>query len=125
MVRYDPSEVVTFDVLRRELAQQAAQQAEVVAKLMDEKIQLAQKNTMEQFSTTMKQQAAIKKHEKIEMLTQEYQALEATLHCQHPGDDSDAVRRTMEQIKRQYNTRVSQFQRNHADTELNTPPLLV
>ena len=117
--------MVTIDVLRRELAQQAAQQAEVVAKLMDEKIQVAQKNTMEQFSTSMKQQATIKKQEKIEMLTQEYQALEATLHCQHPGDDSDAVRRTMEQVERQYNTLVSQFQRNHADTGLHSPPLHV
>ena len=52
-------------MLRKELAQQAAQQAEVVAKLMDENIQLLQKVMMEQFSVTMKQQAAIKKYEKI------------------------------------------------------------
>ena len=64
---------------------------------MDEIIQLAQKNTMEQYSTSIKQQAAIKKQEMIAMLTQEYQALEAILHCQQPGDDSDAVRRTMKQ----------------------------
>ena len=125
MVRYDPTAVVTFEELRRELAHQAAQQTEAVAKLMDEKIQLSQKNTLEQFATSMKQQAAIKKHEKIEMLTQEYQALKATLLRQHPGDDSDAVRHTMEQVERQYHTLVSQFHRNHADTGLQPPPLHV
>ena len=48
---------------------------------------------MDQFSATIKQQAAIKKHDKIKILTQEYQAQESTLHRQHPGDDSDSVRR--------------------------------
>ena len=113
MVRYDPAAVVTFDVLRKELAQQAAQQAEAVAKLMDKKIQLAQ-------NTTMKQQATIKKFEKIKMLTQEYQALETTLHRKHPGDDNDVVRRSMEQVERQYNTLVTQFQRNHTDTTVSS-----
>ena len=80
---------------------------------------------MDQFSATMKQQAAIKKHEKIEMLTQEYQALEATLHRQHPGEDSDVVRRTLEQEERQYKTLVTQFQRHFADTGLHPPPLHV
>ena len=59
------------------------------------------------------------------MLTQEYHALEATLHCQDSGDDSDAVRRTIKQVERQYNTLVSQFQRNHADTGLHPAPLHV
>ena len=88
-------------------------------------VQLTQKSTMEQLCTTIKQQAAITKHEKIKMLTQEYQALAATLHCQHPGDDSDAVRRTIEQVERQYNTLVSRFQRKNADTGLHPPPLHV
>ena len=61
MVRYDPSAVVSFDVLRRELAQQAAQLDEVVPKLIYEKLQLAQKNTIEQFSFSIKQRDAIKK----------------------------------------------------------------
>ena len=80
---------------------------------------------MDQLSATMKQQAEIKRHEKIEMLAPEYQALEATLHTQHPGDNSDAVRRSMEQVERQYNTLAIQFQRNHADTELHPPALHV
>ena len=63
--------------------------------------------------------------EKIEMLTQEYQALKATLLRQHPGDDSDAVRHTREQVERQYHTLVSQFHRNHAYTGLQPPPLHV
>ena len=125
MVRYDPTAAVTFDVLRRELAQQAAQQTEAVTKLMDEKIQLSQKHTLEQFATYMKQQAAIKKQEKIEILAQEYQALKETLNYQHPGDDSDEVRHKMEQVERQYNTLVSQFHRNYADTGLQPPPLTV
>ena len=125
MVRYDPAAVVTLDMLRKEMAQQAAQQAEAVAKLMDEKIQISQKVTMEQFSASMKQQAAVKKYEKIEMLTQDYHDLEETLHRQHPGDDSDSVRRSMAQIERQYNTLITQFQRNHADSGLHPPPLHV
>ena len=125
MVRYDPAAVVTFDLLRKELAQQAAQQAEAVAKLMDEKIQLAQKNTINQFSATMKRQAAIKKYENIDRLTQEYQALAATLHRNHPGDDNDTVRRSMEQVERQYNTLLTQFQRNHANAGLHPPSLHV
>ena len=80
---------------------------------------------MKQYSTFIKQQAAIKKHKKIVMLTQEYQALKATLLCQHLGDYSYAVRRTMEQVKRQYNTFVSRFQRNYADTRLHLPHLYV
>ena len=47
MVRYDLAVVITFDVLRKELAAQAAQQVEAVAKLTDEKIQQAQKNTID------------------------------------------------------------------------------
>ena len=125
MVRYDPTAAVTFDVLRRELAQQAAQQTEAVTKLMDEKIQLSQKNTLEQFASYMKLQAAIKKQEKIEMLAQEHQALKKTLNYQHPGDDIDEVLHKMEQVERQYNTLVSQFQRNYADTGLQPPPLTV
>ena len=61
----------------------------------------------------------------IRVLTQEYQALEATLLRRQPGDNSEAVKHTMEQVERQYHTLVSQFNRNHADTGLQPPPLHV
>ena len=65
------------------------------------------------------------KNTKIEMLTQEYQALEATPLRRQPGDNSEAVKHTIEQVERQYHTLVSQFNRNHADTGLQPPPLHV